>query len=210
MKKLYNVIGGSLYQYKTHVVLNIRSKKIVSKLSEYGIRKAKSLTLNFPDNITKKYIRHFIRGYFDGDGSIYWNKCCGYSILGTQSFLNTMNKYLPKKANVIKRNDCKIYSTQKHGKDGIKNLEWIKRGASIYLERKWNRINGIPFVAVDPAYTSQICSACGKMGDRKGKNFSCKACGNTMDADINAAKNIAARGRAVNHAEKSVKEHKGS
>jgi IS605 OrfB family transposase len=108
----------------------------------------------------------------------------------------------------------------------VEDLKGIRKAANKLrkkqkgLRHKWSfnqlrgmlayksKLAGIPFVAVDPAYTSQICSACGEMGDRKGKNFSCKACGNTMDADTNAAKNIAARGRSVTIAEKSVKEHK--
>jgi len=52
---------------------------------------------------------------------------------------------------------------------------------------------------VDPAYTSQRCSACGRV-DRKSREsqavFQCTACGFACNADVNAARNIAA-GRAV-------------
>jgi putative transposase len=52
---------------------------------------------------------------------------------------------------------------------------------------------------VDPAYTSQRCSACGQV-DRKSREsqavFRCTACGYACNADVNAARNIAA-GRAV-------------
>jgi transposase len=52
---------------------------------------------------------------------------------------------------------------------------------------------------VDPAFTSQRCSACGQV-DRKSREsqavFRCTACGYTLHADVNAARNIAA-GRAV-------------
>lgn len=53
------------------------------------------------------------------------------------------------------------------------------------------------FVAVDPAYTSQTCSACGAVdrGSRRSRDlFACTACGHTEHADINAAKNILRRG----------------
>jgi putative transposase len=52
---------------------------------------------------------------------------------------------------------------------------------------------------VDPAYTSQICHACGhRAADNRESQavFRCRACGHTDHADVNAAENIAA-GRAV-------------
>jgi transposase len=52
---------------------------------------------------------------------------------------------------------------------------------------------------ISPAFTSQRCSACGQV-DRKSREsqavFRCTACGYACNADVNAAKNIAA-GRAV-------------
>ena len=55
---------------------------------------------------------------------------------------------------------------------------------------------GIYFKKIDPAYTSQICSSCGfKYRDnRQGEKFLCLECGNALDADYNAAKNILALG----------------
>jgi putative transposase len=48
---------------------------------------------------------------------------------------------------------------------------------------------------IHPAYTSQRCSACGHVaaGSRESQAlFRCAACGNTLNADVNAARNIAA------------------
>ena len=60
-------------------------------------------------------------------------------------------------------------------------------------------ISGVPVIKVDPAYTSQTCSKCGHCDrkNRNGSDFKCKECGHAMDADRNAARNIAAKG-AVN------------
>lgn len=62
----------------------------------------KSLTLKFPNiNIfeNKNLIRHFIRGYIDGDGCISYcdkeHKHMTLRILGTKDFLNILQKYLP-------------------------------------------------------------------------------------------------------------------
>jgi transposase len=52
---------------------------------------------------------------------------------------------------------------------------------------------------VPPAYTSQRCSVCGHVATENRKSqadFACTACGFACNADVNAARNIAA-GRAV-------------
>jgi putative transposase len=58
---------------------------------------------------------------------------------------------------------------------------------------------GVDAEEVNPAYTSQTCSACGYV-DKKNRpsqaRFRCLWCGNTMHADCNAARNIGGR-RAV-------------
>ena len=56
---------------------------------------------------------------------------------------------------------------------------------------------GVAFVEVDPAYTSQTCSACGwvdKKNRRSQAQFECGRCGFVGHADHNAAINIARRG----------------
>lgn len=64
-------------------------------------------------------------------------------------------------------------------------------------------IAGVPVVLVPPAYTSQTCSRCHHVHPvkgksyRSGKKFKCGFCSFEHDADINAAKNIAALGAVV-------------
>jgi IS605 OrfB family transposase len=60
---------------------------------------------------------------------------------------------------------------------------------------------GVPLVLVDPAYTSKTCHLCGHHGHRSGLTFSCTRCNVVMDADWNAAMNIAAAGAAVTRLE---------
>lgn len=54
------------------VIQSLRSQKTVEDLKKLGCVENKSLILTFPteEQVPKKYLHHFIRGYFDGDGSI--------------------------------------------------------------------------------------------------------------------------------------------
>lgn len=65
------------------------------------------------------------------------------------------------------------------------------------------KLNGVKLFVIPPAYTSQMCSHCFCIGDRKRKRFSCKHCGYVSDADHNAARNISTWGEIVNSPEKS-------
>jgi IS605 OrfB family transposase len=51
----------------------------------------------------------------------------------------------------------------------------------------------LPPRQVFAAYSSMICSRCGEEGERQEEHFRCPSCGGTMDADENAAVNIARR-----------------
>lgn len=60
---------------------------------------------------------------------------------------------------------------------------------------------GVPVILVNPQYTSQTCSACGHISKSNRKSqaiFSCTSCGEALNADQNAARNIGRLG-AVNH-----------
>lgn len=56
--------GNPLYQF------SVNNEEIYDDLLKLGLTPRKSLTLGFPD-IPSVYVRHFIRGCWDGDGSVY-------------------------------------------------------------------------------------------------------------------------------------------
>jgi IS605 OrfB family transposase len=56
---------------------------------------------------------------------------------------------------------------------------------------------GIALVVIDPRYTSKTCHCCGNRGHRSGLTFVCTRCDRVMDADWNAACNIATAGALV-------------
>jgi len=58
---------------KTAYRLQIGSKEWFADLSRLGFTQNKSSTLVFP-KIPKRYFGSFVRGYFDGDGCVYFKK----------------------------------------------------------------------------------------------------------------------------------------
>ena len=73
---------------------------------------------------------------------------------------------------------------------------WSFHQLRSFIEYKAERA-GIPFIQVDPAYTSQTCHDCGNK-DKTSRvdqaTYICRACGVVAHADVNAALNIAVRG----------------
>src|SRR5690606_23793368 len=66
-------------------------------------------------------------------------------------------------------------------------------------------LNGVKLVAVEPRYTSQICSSCFHTGERENKVFKCinhKCEVDVLDSDFTASKNIALLGETVNSPER--------
>ena len=53
--------------------LQIGSSQWFQSLSALGYTPAKSLTLQFP-RVPSRHIPHFVRGYFDGDGCVYFRR----------------------------------------------------------------------------------------------------------------------------------------
>lgn len=79
------------------------------------------------------------------------------------------------------------------------NRAILRSGWGLFARRLEDKAPG-RVQKINPAYTSQMCSACGTT-DRKAREsqavFRCRSCGFACNADVNAAKNIAAAGRAV-------------
>jgi hypothetical protein len=128
------------------------SQQMCEDLICHGCVPRKSLVLRFPV-IHPNLIRHFIRGYFDGDGSIYWHKNKGQynggmrlAIVGTQLFLETLQDELRKVLNVKPK---KLFSRIDHPltfqlvfggyQESKKIAEWMYNDASIFLDRKQKR-----------------------------------------------------------------------
>lgn len=145
-KKIVKLKEKEYISYR--VVIN--STKMCRDLISKGVTPRKSLTLKFPTKniVSDELLRHFIRGYSDGDGNIgvrntkrYVN-CPRVTILGTEDFLAVLKTVLNKRLNItdvklyLKQNS-KAYYYQKTGDDAREILRYMYDGASIYLDRKY-------------------------------------------------------------------------
>lgn len=91
-----------------------------------------------------------------------------------------------------------IKSKSKGRKFNRKIGNWSFSQFSRYLEYKAED-RGKSVVYVDPRYTSQTCSICGqiKKSNRRGSTYTCDKCHLTLNADLNAARNIAHKGKSL-------------
>lgn len=86
------------------------------------------------------------------------------------------------------------------------HASWAFAQLGRFLEYKARRA-GVPFVQVDPAHTSQRCTACGHT-DRRNRptqaEFICRSCGFTTHADVLGSDNIALRAPETYRAQSTV------
>jgi IS605 OrfB family transposase len=80
-------------------------------------------------------------------------------------------------------------------KDRAKHSNWTFSQLRAFLTYKAKR-EGVSLITVDPRNTSRTCSTCGhcEKANRKSQSeFVCKVCSHTLNADLNAARNIRAK-----------------
>ena len=159
--------------------------------------------INYPKAITRQFYRiNKLKSLRDKKirNSNNWNKLNNKVQLAYERFENL-------KKNFIEQTTTKLC---KHNNIAVENLVNSKIRISHKNKRRLMQINpltrfvdtlkwkcqkfGTDFYMVSPAYTTQICSCCGQLMNLSITDRICKcSCGNTMDRDINAAINIAAR-----------------
>ena len=130
--------------------LDISSKKMVDDLVKLGVIPRKTFKEKVSP-INKILLRHFIRGYFDGDGcfSTYQRKdrnmfaTCFSISCGSISCLESIQNILVKNLKINKtkiRKANAIYELIYGGnKQTIKIMGWLYQDANIFLERKFNK-----------------------------------------------------------------------
>ena len=129
---------------KPRYKLSISSSKIYDDLYALGVRERKSKVGTSIPNLKEKFIPHFIRGVFDGDGIAFSSGYIGFC--GDYNLLNQIKEYLVNKgmknAKIWFNKSNNIYYMQWSAiADRRKFFEIIyKDKENLYLKRKYYKI----------------------------------------------------------------------
>lgn len=151
--KVYNQLCTLNNKVSEICLLAFTNSHMINSLRNLGLTKNKTIDFKFPE-IPKDLYLHFIRGYFDGDGSMSMytpnDMYTRYSIsiCGTESFLLSIQEYL--KAEYLIKFNSKLYkrfntenccySLNATGKNNvIAFLDLLYKNSTIHLERKYSK-----------------------------------------------------------------------
>jgi len=142
------------YNGKTDIflcdMLQINHRELVKDFINLGVTPRKSKTLQ-PPVIRKSLIRHWIRGYFDGDGSVSivesTNNICG-SIFGNKQVMEFISDHFRKELDTEalshyrkKKNGWEMCF---HGNQLAKKVErYFYRNATVFLDRKYHKFHAL-------------------------------------------------------------------
>jgi len=150
----YRTIKNKKGLSKRYVKLSISSKEICTDLINLGCFPNKTLKVRFP-KIRKNLYRHFIRGYFDGDGTITFARNRPFvNIIGNIEFLKPIQNILKQEIAIKKK---KIFRSSKKNKlcvlalssvnDVYKMYNYMYENANFFLKRKYERfLSGIEII----------------------------------------------------------------
>ena len=131
--------------------LVINSKYMSKRLNEIGMMPNKTFVLKYPIWLCDDLHKHFIRGYFDGDGCVTFNKsnkqlCISFTgtedmMLGIQNILiSELDFYKTKLSDRHPNKYHNIRSLQYFGNGNSKKFyNFIYENTDIYMKRKKNK-----------------------------------------------------------------------
>ena len=154
----YKVFDKRKNKFNEITVFQVSSKNIISDLKDNGIDFNKSKYFYYTKISQNKYFNHFLRGVFDGDGSISNNNI---QLISTFEFLEYINvKYLSNKYNFIQINkNLNIYRLYIYDKSTkIDLLNFIYKDSTIYLKRKYDLYQDVINYKIYNTYRVRPCT----------------------------------------------------
>ncbi len=124
-----------------------------NRLSELGCVQRKALVLKYPQWMPNELHSHFIRGYFDGDGTIWIHKQGereghpGLAFSSTLSFLSTVKDIIQNTLGIrgvlCRKRRLDLWSTCHLNYSDFYNVitiySWMLKDAHIYMKRKYDK-----------------------------------------------------------------------
>lgn len=141
---------GVIYTHGDYSIIRIHNKKLVSDIEKLGCVERKSLILDFP-LIDDLYLHHFMRGYFDGDGSIRYSggkiRKCQCGITSSHIFIEKYMNILVEKCNINKiktynRDNCYCFDYSGRG-NCTKIYNFLYKDATTFLKRKKDKFEEV-------------------------------------------------------------------
>ena len=127
--------------------VRVFSKIMYDDLKKIGMDENKSYSVRLP-KINDNLMRHLLRGYFDGDGSLcLTNISFGVSFTTASKLFSDdviayfkKNGYHPSISYYVNDFDTKMYTISLYRKsEKIRFLDYIYKDSNVYLDRKYNR-----------------------------------------------------------------------
>lgn len=124
------------------------SKKMGEDLVKLGVMPNKTLILKSLPSIPDNLMKHFIRGYFDGDGSVYLTKdnTIKTAFYGTHDFINSIQDFLIKELDLTKKKitdqkEANVSFVGMAKQESEKLYHYMYDEATIFLNRKYEKYN---------------------------------------------------------------------
>lgn len=144
--EITSVAGAGYGEGTTLSRITIYSARLCDALTKHQVPPRKSNILQ-PPNINPAFYKHWIRGYLDGDGSVYISNDCAYlAFVGTKEVLNfIINYFKPGEQHALYARHPELNKNNFQFSFGgnvsvIRYLHQIYDGATVYLERKYQKV----------------------------------------------------------------------
>jgi hypothetical protein len=129
--------------------VSIGNKHLAETLISLGIIPGRYKTFQFPDHLATSLYPHFIRGYYDGDGSLTFNRRGNsispmFSITANRRFLASVQSILMTHCNLSKtkfttKEMTEVVGLVYGGPQIIRILNYLYQTATVFLARKHKR-----------------------------------------------------------------------
>jgi DNA-binding transcriptional regulator WhiA len=158
-------VSHSTYGSNPYAKLIVTSDKMFEDLESHGCIQHKTKVIKPPVLMSRDLERHFIRGYFDGDGSL--KKCngnygyeFGFHVVGTDELLTFISEHLMKNGLVNRitklekrRKYQDVSSIRYGGNTQVYNImSYLYNKSTIYLDRKYER-----YLELQELHNCRIC-----------------------------------------------------